>query len=148
MQQTIGQLVDPIYTFGMVNDRLVASSSYGRLLFWDLENNKTLKVINTSTTYTGFAFNQSGDLMMGMRLNNYVIDVYNMKTAELLFSITYGKEFTGFGFSEDDKYAIGVTTMPDHLTNTDDTPCYLVADLYTDETKLIEHANDFISLAD
>ncbi|MBR0515157.1 MAG: TIR domain-containing protein [Clostridia bacterium] len=148
VQQTIGQLVDPIYTFGMVNDRLVASSSYGRLLFWDLENNKTLKVINTSTTYTGFAFNQSGDLMMGMRLNNYVIDVYNMKTAELLFSITYGKEFTGFGFSEDDKYAIGVTTMPDHLTNTDDTPCYLVADLYTDETKLIEHANDFISLAD
>ncbi len=148
VQQTIGQLVDPIYAFGMVNDRLVASSSYGRLLFWDLENNKTLKVINTSTTYTGFAFNQSGDLMMGMRLNSYVIDVYSMKTAELLFSLTYGKEYTGFGFSEDDKYAIGVTTMPDHLTNTDDTPCYLVADLYTDETKLIEHAKDFISLAD
>ena len=148
VQQSIGQLVDPIFTFGMVNNRLVASSSYGRLLFWDLENNKTIKVINTSTTYTGFAFNQSGDLMMGMRLNNDMIDVYSMKTAELLFSITYSKEFTGFGFSEDGEYAIGVSTMPDNQTNTNDTPCYLVADLYTDETKLIEHANDFISLAD
>ena len=147
-QWNLGQIFEPIAAFAMVNDRLVASSSFGRLLFWDLENNRVLKVVKADTTYTGFAFNESGDLMMGLQLGSGAIDVYNMKNAELLFTITNGAEFTEFGFSEDGEYAIGVTTLPSSNPELNGTPCYMVADLYMDETKLIEHARDFAALAE
>ena len=147
-QENLGQLFEPICAFGMVNDRLVASGSLsGRLLFWDLENNQIVRVVNGGVSYTGFSFSKSGDLMMALQVGSSAIDIYRTENAELLCTITHGTEFTEFGFTEDGEYAVGVTTYPGNDPELNGQLCYMVADLYTDEEKLITHAREFVTLA-
>ncbi len=146
-QLVLGQLFMPVSACAMVNDRLVASDSTGRLLFYDLANEKVVRVQNSGLAYTAFAFNESGDLMMALKSEEqYAIDVYRTENAEKLFTITYGESFSDFGFTADGEYAVGVSKNPTNKTALNGQTVYMTANLYTDETVLINKARELTSL--
>lgn len=146
-RSSIGQLFLPVSAFAMVNDRLIASDAIGRLLFYDLANNKVVSIRNSDLAYTAFAFNESGSLMMALKSEeSYAIDVYRTENAEKLFTITYGESFSDFGFTADGEYAVGVSKNPTNKTALNGQTVYMIADLYTDETVLINKARELTSL--
>ena len=146
-RKVLGQLFMPVSAFGMVNDRLVASDTTGRLLFYDLANDRVIRVQNSNLAYTAFAFSESGDLMMALKSEEeYAIDVYRTDNAEKLFTITYGAAFSDFGFTEDGKYAVGVSANPTNKTALNGQTIYMAADLYLDENSLISQARALTSL--
>ena len=145
-QRTLAQLMWPIVSFGMVNDRLIASDYSGRMLFYDLTNKEVVRILNGAPPYTGYSFNEEGTLMMALRNGGgYDIDVYETETGEMLFSMTTTvtlpsdlqsfEPFTEFAFTSDGEYAVGVTENS-----------FVVADLLKDEDRLIERAEMITSL--
>ncbi len=135
VKKVIAQLTMPITAFGMVGNRLVASDYSGRTLFYDLEAGSVLRILNDGVGYTAFSYSMDGSMLMALQSGGgTAIDVYLLETAELLFTIKAPKEFTEFAFTEDGRYAVGITE--DGL---------LVADLLTDEEVLIERAREFTS---
>ena len=146
-RKVLGQLFMPVSAFGMVNDRLVASDTTGRLLFYDLANDRGIRVQTRNLAYTAFAFSESGALMMALKSEEeYAIDVYRTDNAEKLFTITYGAAFSDFGFTEDGKYAVGVSANPTNKTALNGQTIYMAADLYLDEHSLISQARALTSL--
>ena len=144
--RSLAQLMWPIVSFGMVNDRLIATDYSGRMLFYDLETKEVVRIHNGVSPYTGYAFNEEGTLMMALRNGGgYTIDVYETATGDMLFSMTSTvtlisdpqafEPFTEFAFTEDGEYAVGVTENS-----------FVIADLLKDETRLIERAEMITSL--
>ena len=108
----LAQLTDRIAALGMTADILVASDDLDRIMFYDLNTSSVIRILNNDGYYyTGFAFDPSGEYVMALRHDNAVIDVFRLRTAELLFSIktTDAGGFTEFAFSEDGAYAVGKT---------------------------------------
>ena len=145
-QRSLAQLMWPIVSFGMVNDRLIATDYSGRMLFYDLDSMEVVRILNGVSPYTGYAFNEEGTLMMALRNGGgYDIDVYETETGEMLFSMTTTvtlpsdpqsfEPFTEFAFTADGEYAVGVTENS-----------FVVADLLKNETRLIERAEMITSL--
>ena len=131
---TIHQLTAPITAFGMVKNRLVASDYFGRMMFYDLEKNEIVRILNDGMAHTGFAYTEDGSMLMALRIGSVpAIDVYSMEDGELLFTIVGTSEIEEFAFTKDGKYAVGVMKNGE----------YVVADLLTEEATLIANARAF-----
>lgn len=135
VKNTIHQLNWPITAFGMVKNRLVASDYSGRMMFYDLENDRVVRILNNGMAHTGFAYTEDGSLLMALRIGAVpAIDVYSMEDGELLFTMVGPSELKEFAFTGDGRYAVGVM----------ENGC-IVADLLTDEKTMIEKARVFVA---
>ena len=145
--RTLGQNFMPVTVFGMVGSHLVAADYSGRVMFYDMENDRVIRMLNVDTLYTGFAFNSDGSMMMALRSGGgYAIDVYRLDTADLLFTLTNTEPFTEFAFTEDDRYAVGVTVSGSPVEGIRGTPLYIFGNLYRDEADLLERARKVADL--
>lgn len=134
VKETLSQLERPITAFGMVDGILAASDESGRMMFYDLKNKNVIRILNDGAGYVGFAYSGDGTLLMALRTGSRVIDVYSMKTAELLFSMIGPVGFTDFAFTTNGAYAVGM--MEDGT--------YLVGELFQSEEKLLQTARTFV----
>ncbi|MER1994217.1 MAG: WD40 repeat domain-containing protein [Eubacteriales bacterium] len=112
--------------FGISGDTMCASDSKGRLLFQNLADG-TMTVLNTGSPRTVFMFDSSGDLLMAASDDAADADVYAVKEAEKLFTVSGASALKAIGFSEDGEQAVAVTTDGQILT----------AELWRNETKLL-----------
>lgn len=126
----LSQFLQPISALAMTENLLVACDSNGRLLFYDLERGSVINIRSTDSPCTDFAFNAGHDKMMALRADG-VIDVYDLATDELLFSMRSPETVTDFGFAEDGSCAVALTASG-----------ALRAELWTDESALLAYARE------
>ena len=126
----LSQLTQKIGALVMTEDRLVASDSAGRLMFYDLEKGEVIRILNTDSICSSFAFSGQKDMLMAMRTDG-VIDVYAMEDCELLFSMRSPENFTEFGFAADGSCAVARTAYG-----------AVRAELWTDEAELLAYARE------
>lgn len=108
----LAQLTAKIAAIGMTEDVLAASDNLRRVLFYDMNENTVIKILNTNNIwYSAFAFDPAGEYAMALRSDGRTIDVYELHTAELLFTMrsTDAGGFTGMAFSSDGAYAVGLS---------------------------------------
>lgn len=127
----IGQLSSYIEALAMSGKTLVASDDAARLLFYDLETRSVRMILNLDTVYSGFAFDPEGELLLACCAGSRRIDVFEMESAELLFSLQATDDsFKRFAFTEDGAYAVGLTEGGK----------YVVGNLWRDEDALLAQA--------
>lgn len=115
--------------FGITGDIMCASDDKGRLLFQDLTDG-TMTVLNTGSPRTVFMFDPAGELLMAVADNATDADVYDVRNAEKLFTVSGTTVLKAIGFSEDGELAVAYTADGKYIT----------AELWRDETKLLEAA--------
>ena len=99
-----------------------------RLMFYDLDGGAVINIRGSDSPCIDFAFNADHDKLMALRADD-VIDVYDLKADELLFSMRSPERFTAFGFAEDGSCAAGLTASG-----------ALRAEMWTDEASLLAYA--------
>ena len=124
----LSQLLQPISALAMTESCLVVSDSSGRLMFYDLDGGAVINIRGSDSPCIDFAFNADHDKLMALRADD-VIDVYDLKADELLFSMRSPERFTAFGFAEDGSCAAGLTASG-----------ALRAEMWTDEASLLAYA--------
>ena len=136
VKSCLQQLTMPITAFGIVNNRLIASDYSGRIMFYDLEQDKIVSILNDGMAHTGFAYTENGDYLMALRIGTIpAIDVYSLEDGALLFTMNGSSSFTDFAFTTDGQYAVGIM----------ENGGFIVADMLTDETVLLEKARAFVA---
>ena len=127
----IGELSSRITALAMTEKRLVAADQSARLLIYDMEGRGVLRILNTGTSYAGFAFDPEGKLAMALSGDLARIDVYSLETYEKLFSLSAaGDTFTNMAFSRDGAYAVGETASGGCV----------IGSIWTDEKALLDRA--------
>ncbi len=116
--------------FGIFGDKMAAADSYGRIMFQDLKDS-SMNILNTDGICRVFMF--EGDFLAAGRNNGTVVDVFDMKKGERLFSMQSAAGFSRIGFSEDGKYAVGLTEGNSAVTG----------ELWQNENALLEAARRF-----
>ena len=92
--------------FGIVGDTLAASDRTSRMMFVNLKDG-TMKILKGDCAHNTFVF--SGNILMASRGDGCGVDVYDVETAELLYSMTSPVPFQRMGFSEDGGFTVAVT---------------------------------------
>ena len=113
---------------GIAGDILCAADSKGRVLFQNITDG-TMTILDTGAAHLTFNFDLRQDLLMASQEDGKRIDVFSVKDAELLFTMSGSSPFLRMGFSEDGEYAVAFT----------EDAC-MAAHLYTDEALLLEEA--------
>lgn len=131
----IGQLSSYIEALAMTEKYLVASDESARLLFYDLETRSVRMILNVGTLYSGFAFDPDGELLLACCAGKTRIDVYELESAELLFSLHATADmFRDYAFTEDGAFAVGRTNGGK----------YVVGELWRDEEALLTQARRLV----
>ncbi|MBO4368133.1 MAG: hypothetical protein J5859_05420, partial [Clostridia bacterium] len=109
-------------------DILCAADSRGRILFQDLSADR-MNILYTDAAHLTFVFSPAGDFLMASQDNGMHIDVFSVKDAVKLFTMSSSSVFRSMGFSADGEYAVAFT----------DDSC-ITAQRYQDESMLLEDA--------
>ena len=117
--------------FEIIGDHLVAAEYDGGIMFQNLTD-KTINILNTDTVYSALKF--KGSLLMAIREDKKCIDVFDAERAEKLFSMQSAAPIQYFAFSKNGEEAVAVT----------ENGKYIVANLWQDESDLLEQANHFV----
>ena len=118
------------YVLGFTGDRMAAAGKSGGIMFQNLEDG-SITNLNTDTVYVSFRY--CGSKLMALREDRCAADVFDAEKPELLFSMQSAVPITSFGFSENGAEAVAVTENGE----------YLVADLWQNESALLEQARRF-----
>ena len=128
----LGQLTREITALAMSERYLVASDGGGRILFYDLDRGAVVDILASDALTQGFAFNAGQDRLMGLGADG-CIKVYDLESAEELFTMRSAEPFTDFRFAADGSSAVGLTDSG-----------ALVAELWTEEAALLRYAKKLI----
>lgn len=117
--------------FGIFGGRMAAADSYGRIMFQNLENG-SMNILDTEGIFRVFMF--EGSFLAAGRNNGTAVDVFDTEKGERLFTMQNAAGFSRIGFSEDGKYAVGLTEGNGAVTG----------ELWQDENALLEAARRFV----
>ena len=130
VETMLGQLTQEMSAFGMTEKYLAVCDAGGRLLLYDLEEDRVIRMLNLESPYVRFAFNAEGNLLMGLRQSG-ILDVYDIPSSTQLMALRSTEAFTDFGFAADGSAAVGLTASGAE-----------VATLWPDEEALIARARE------
>ena len=128
VEAMLGQLTQEMSAFGMTEKYLAACDAGGRLLFYDLEAESVIRIVNLESPYVRFAFNAEGNMLLALRQSG-LLDVYDIPSAQQVLGLRSTEAFTDFGFASDGSAVVGFTASGAE-----------VASLWPDEEALIARA--------
>ena len=116
--------------FGIYGDRMAAADRYGRIMFQDLKDS-SMNILDADGVYTVFMF--EGNFLAAGRNDGTAADVFDTEKGERLFSLQDAGGFTRIGFSQDGRYAVGLTEGNGAVTG----------ELWQNESALLDAARRF-----
>ena len=116
--------------FGIFGGRMAAADSYGRIMFQNLEDG-SMNILDAEGVYRVFMF--EGSFLAAGRNNGTAVDVFDAEKGERLFSMQDPAGFVRIGFSEDGRYAVGLTEGNGAVTG----------ELWQNESALLDAARRF-----
>ena len=109
---------------------MAAADRYGRIMFQDLKNS-SMNILDADGVYTVFMF--EGNFLAAGRNDGTAADVFDTEKGERLFSLRDAGGFTRIGFSQDVRYAVGLTEGNGAVTG----------ELWQNESALLDAARRF-----
>ncbi|MBO4872938.1 MAG: TIR domain-containing protein [Lachnospiraceae bacterium] len=109
VQKMISQLTIKPSALGIAGGILAASDVNGRLLFYDISEDKVINIIPRGSSYVAFAFSADADKLIALDQNERTADVYDLRDGTLLFSMESSSRIVRIAFSADGAFAVAET---------------------------------------